>query len=463
MGKPNIVLITCHDLGRHINTYGVSTVSTPFMNKIARDGLKFNNIFCTSPGCSPSRASLATGRYPHSNGVMGLAHADFGWDLKKDEEHIATILENEGYETILFGLQHITYKPERLGFKKIYNDPPSYETLKKVISEATKKTGEALEKEVSLWKGPPSEADNVIKNITDFLERYDYDKPFYFEINFFEPHRPFNYGGVKPYDLDGVFVPGYIPDIKECREELSAFQGAIQKVDDSVGQIQNLLENAGVLDETLLIFTTDHGIAFPRAKGTLYDPGIEIVLLMRWPLGGLTGGKTYDHLISNIDILPTILDIIRIEKNNKIQGKSFNNLIQGKNYKPRKYIYAEKTNHCLYDPIRCVKTKDHKLILNFENNAEPEVPSDITEGETYKAMVNSLRNTRQRLELYDLKKDRWEKNNVISDQEYSKIKVKLLKKLISWMEKTKDPLLQAPIPSPHYMKTLEFIRTIKDI
>ena len=78
-------------------------------------------------------------------------------------------------------------------------------------------------------------------------------------------------------------------------------------------------------------------------------------------------------------------------------------------------------------------------------------------------MVNSLRNTRQRLELYDLKKDRWEKNNVISDQEYSKIKVKLLKKLISWMEKTKDPLLQAPIPSPHYMKTLEFIRTIKDI
>jgi len=104
---------------------------------------------------------------------MGLAHADFGWDLKKDEEHIATILGNVGYETILFGLQHITYTPERLGFKKIYNDPPSYESLKKVVSEATKKTGEALKKEVSLWKEPPSEADNVIRNITDFLERYD--------------------------------------------------------------------------------------------------------------------------------------------------------------------------------------------------------------------------------------------------------------------------------------------------
>ena len=109
-------------------------------------------------------------------------------------------------------------------------------------------------------------------------------------------------------------MPGYLPDIKESREELSAFQGAIQKVDDSVGRIQHLLENVGVLDETLLIFTTDHGIAFPRAKGTLYDPGIEIILLMRWPFGGFTGGKTYDHLISNIDILPTILDIIRIEK-----------------------------------------------------------------------------------------------------------------------------------------------------
>jgi N-sulfoglucosamine sulfohydrolase len=94
-------------------------------------------------------------------------------------------------------------------------------------------------------------------------------------------------------------------------------------------------------------------------------------------------------------------------------------LIRGENYKPRKYVFAEKTNHCLYDPIRCVTTEDHKLILNFENNAEPEVPSDITDGKTYKAMVNSLRNTRQTLELYDLKKDRWEKNNVVSDQEYS--------------------------------------------
>ena len=138
-------------------------------------------------------------------------------------------------------------------------------------------------------------------------------------------------------------------------------------------------------------------------------------------------------------------------------------MIRGENYKPRKYVFAEKTNHCLYDPIRCVRTEDHKLILNFENNAEPEVPSDITDGETYKAMVNSLRNTRQRLELYDLKKDRWEKNNIVSDQEYSQIKTKLLKKLISWMEKTKDPLLQAPVPSPHYMKTLEFIQTIKNI
>ena len=113
--------------------------------------------------------------------------------------------------------------------------------------------------------------------------------------------------------------------------------------------------------------------------------------------------------------------------------------------------------------MRCVRTEDHKLILNFEKNADPEVPSDITDGETYKAMVNSLRNTRQRLELYDLKKDRWEKNNVVGDQGYSQIKTKLLKKLISWMEKTKDPLLQAPVPSPHYMKTLEFIQTTKNI
>lgn len=149
--RPHILQIICHDLGRHLGCYGIASVHTPTLDALATEGVRFARSFCTSPGCSPSRAALATGRYPHSNGVMGLAHAHFGWQLAPDERHLARLLADHGYHTVLFGLQHVTYHPETLGFHERHGDRP---------------------------------ADAVARNIERFLARGSAIGPLYLEVNF---------------------------------------------------------------------------------------------------------------------------------------------------------------------------------------------------------------------------------------------------------------------------------------
>ena len=151
MTRPNIIKIICHDIGKHLGCYGIKSVSTNSIDSLAKEGVLFNNSFATSPGCSPSRAAIATGRYPHNTGVLGLAHAHFGWSLDKKIKHIAKYFSSNDYNSILFGLQHVTYHEETLGFKKIFPERP---------------------------------ADHVIKNIEDNIDTILFKKPFYAELIF---------------------------------------------------------------------------------------------------------------------------------------------------------------------------------------------------------------------------------------------------------------------------------------
>src|SRR5947209_3447483 len=120
--RPNILLLTCHDLGRFLGCYGVTTVGSPNLDRLAAEGVRLTRAFSTSCGCSPSRGALATGRYPHANGVMGLTHPPFGWDLHPDERHIAQILREAGYDTHLFGFQHVSLSDQRPGFEHVHID-----------------------------------------------------------------------------------------------------------------------------------------------------------------------------------------------------------------------------------------------------------------------------------------------------------------------------------------------------
>src|SRR5690606_28512557 len=117
--RPNIILVTCHDLGRHLGCYGIDAMRTPHIDALAGQGVRFTNAFCTAPQCSPSRASIATGRYPHNNGVMGLCHAQFGWDMNDDELLLPQLLEQHGFTTALSGTYHESQSPRRAGFTQI--------------------------------------------------------------------------------------------------------------------------------------------------------------------------------------------------------------------------------------------------------------------------------------------------------------------------------------------------------
>lgn len=424
MTRPNIIKIICHDIGKHLGCYGIKSVNTNSIDSLAKDGILFNNAFATSPGCSPSRAAIATGRYPHNTGVLGLAHAHFGWSLDKKIKHIAKYFSSNDYNSILFGLQHVTYHEETLGFKKIFPERP---------------------------------ADHVIKNIEDNIDTILFKKPFYAEVNFFEPHRPFDFGGVKSYRSKGVFIPKYIPNNSNIKKEFEAMQGAIKKMDESVGKIINILKKKGLYENTIIIFTTDHGIPFPRAKGTLYDAGIETGLIISYPKLKIKN-KKFNELISNIDILPTLLDLAKIKIPNTIQGKSFYPLIMNKKYIENKHIFAEKTYHDLFDPMRCIRNKNYKLIINFDSDKIIRVPGDAMMGATYLSMLDQIINVRERYELYDIKKDKLEKKNLAKNEKYKNIRQELLKKLSNWMKSTKDPLLSNQIKSPFFIDTLKELK-----
>ena len=440
----NVILLVCHDLGRHLGCYGVETVNTPNLDRLAAQGVRFANHFCTAPSCSPSRAAIMTGRYPHSNGMMGLAHKPFNWTLHPTERHLAAIMRDAGFDTVLAGVQHETQHPETLGYAEIIPQQANCVETAKLLGE---------------WLGT----------------RRGAAKPFYACLGFFEPHRRFDHGGAKPDDSKGVWVPPYLVDSPATRADLAALQGAIRRADEGVGVLMEALARTGLDRETLVVFTTDHGIAFPRAKCTLYDPGTGTALIMRHPgfagpkpgyavasPGLLKAGDVRDELLSNVDLLPTLLDLLggadipvchdggQECPPHPIQGRSFAALLAGGRYQKREAIFTEKTFHTYYDPMRAVRTERWKLIVNFEESHRIEAPSDILQSGSYLTMIPSLPAHRDDVELYDLASDPNETTNLAGKPEHADIERKLLARLHTHMVETDDPLLKGPVVSPTY-------------
>lgn len=427
MPRQNIVLITCHDLGTHLGCYGVESVNSPNLDRLAAESARFDNYFCTAPQCSPSRASICTGRYPHSNGMFGLAHAPFFWSLHPTERHLAQILKDHGYRTALAGVQHVTREPAALGF------------------ERTEAGGRPCEEVAA----------SAIACLADLAGG---PEPFYLEVGFFEPHRPFDYGGAEPDDTKGVQLPGYLPDNEPCRRELAALQGAVRKVDDAIGRLVAALDATGKRGETILVFTTDHGIAMPRAKCTLYDPGIRTALLVRAPM--LSGRPAVQEaLTSNVDLLPTLLAAVGVPIPAAVQGRSFLGLLTGEAGEGREHVFVEKTFHNVYDPMRGVRSARYKYVRNFEANPAVDVPSDVQRGPTYPTVLaECVGRKHPETELYDLEEDPWEHNNVSGKAAYADVERDLAEALAAWMRETGDPLLEGPIRSRYYERSIEAVR-----
>ena len=411
---PNIIYIICHDLGRYLGCYGRGPIATPNLDRMAGEGVLFTNHFCTASSCSPSRGSVITGRYPQCNGLMGLVNR--AWELPLSEKTTPQYLNEAGYETYLFGLQHERKDRDALGY--------DHTTDLNDVGLGCRKVSESLVRFI--------EANSRI--------------PFYASVGFHEPHRPFGAANIE--DHGEVYLPPYLPDNLIVRREMAGFARLVERVDRAVGAIIDALEGAGLSQSTLLVFTTDHGIDMPRAKGTLYDPGIETALIMRWP-GTIEAGTRSNVLLSNVDHLPTLLDVAGLETPDAVQGRSFWPLVRGTGYSPRSEIFAEKTQHSTYDPIRCIRTETHKYIHNFGEGRRMEIPADA-EMNTVAAVGHMYPLRRPMTELYDLADDPSEMNNLSGTPQCSEIQDDLHRRLWRWMEQTDDPLLKGILPIPRF-------------
>jgi arylsulfatase A-like enzyme len=358
---------------------------------------------------------------------MGLAHDSFGWDLHPAEQHVAGLLAAQGYQTHLFGLQHVTMEIERLGFDHVHR-----RTLAPAVAE----------------------------DVEAVLASRQFDSPFYLEINLEEPHRPFDQGGVQPDLSGGVQVPSWLPDTAASREEFAALQGAVHTADTAIGRILASIDAAGLADSTLVVFTADHGLAMPRAKCTLYDAGIGVALIARWPGGGFRTGSTIGELISNVDVLPTLLEASGSASPPNLHGRSFLPLLRGETCRPRQEIYAEKTFHSYYDPMRAIRTDRYKFIRNFETCFAVEVPGDVQLGAIYRTEVQRyISTTHPDVEFYDLDADPFEQQNLAGHPDIVEIARDLDTRLWQWMAETGDPLLSGPVPSPAYRRSIAHRQT----
>jgi arylsulfatase A-like enzyme len=431
MPRPNILIVTTHDSGRHFACYGVPTVQTPAIDALAADGVLFERMFAASPICSPSRGALLTGRYPLANGLVGLAGGVWNWEFNDYQQHLSHIARNAGYDTRMFGLQHETSHIERMGF---------CDTTKHGIKDG----------------GKTKTAVDVAADVAEFLRaRGDEEAPFYAQVGFHETHTRYDIGGCKPEDAKGAWIPPYAKshvwpewaailqrfgsDPAYARSHLAEFQGSLQTIDRAVGGIVAALRATGLEDNTILLFNTDHGPELPGAKWTMYDPGLGIAFILRWPRGGACGGRRCDWLLGNVDFLPTLLELTGLDGPDNLQGVSFADAcrrdVSGSS-SPRETAYGSWVDGLNF----AVRTERHKLIRNL-------VPVDSTG----RACPD--------YELYDLELDPLELTDVAPEPAYADVLADLRARMDAWLEEMGDPVVDGPIAGEtHQEKLAEYRR-----
>lgn len=410
----NILFIITHDTGRHLGCYGRGAPS-PHLDRLAQEGLLFSQAFCTAPQCSPSRASVLTGLVPHRHGLIGLAHR--GFRLHPHVPRLPQLLSQAGYSTHLFGVQHETQgnRVAELGYQHIHRVESN--SCLKVVPEVVE----------FLASGPP--------------------QPFYASVGFSETHRRFPPLETVP---EQVTIPPFLPDAPEVRRDIAELNEAVRRVDEGVGRIIEALQKHGLWGNTLLVFTTDHGIAFPGAKATLFDPGLEIALLMHGP-DEFQGGRVVEAMVSNADLMPTFLELCGLEPPPGLDGKSLLPLVRGQVESLHERLFVELTYHAAYDPMRGLRTERFKYIRSFARRPfwlPPNVDNGYTKDWYRQHRPEVYRDLRPRELLFDLGQDPWERRNLAEEPAYASVLEEMRGALERWMEETEDPLLKGHVPPP---------------
>ncbi|HNT34084.1 MAG TPA: sulfatase [bacterium] len=414
MNRPNILYIHSHDTGRCVSPYGYA-VDTPNIHALANEGILFRNAFCAAPTCSPSRAGLLSGSSPHSCGILGLAHRGF---RMQEDKHLVNFLKKAGYTAHLCGVQHETDNPRASGYDTIH------------------------------WRIPrPSVGEGTASAFAEEFLDSKPQQPFFLSVGFTDTHRP--YPALEPQDdTKYIQVPSCVPDLPETRSDWAAYRKSVKNLDNGMGVVLSALKRSGLMDSTIILCTTDHGIAFPRMKCNLTDAGMGVMLIVRWP-ERIQPGIVCDALVSQIDVFPTLCELLSLEPPNWLEGKSLLPLLDDPQHEINDEVFGEVTFHASYEPQRSIRTTRYKYIRRFGSRTEltrPNIDASPTKSVLLEAGFGRFEQVRE--QLYDLRLDPHEFRNLADDTGHKSVLDDLRTRLQDWMTRTNDPLLQGEVPLP---------------
>ncbi len=447
---PNILLAISDDQSYpYASAYGTTDIQTPAFDRVAKSGVLFHNAFCASPGCSPSRAALLTGRNT--------------WELEQAGTHASSfpqkftvypdILEDAGY--------FVGYTGKGWG-------PGNY----KVSGRKRNPAGPAWQKRK--MKSPPGISSNdYASNFSDFLKEKPADQPFCFWFGATEPHRSYKngIGREQGKSLADAFVPKFLPDTPTIRSDILDYDVEIEWFDQHLGRILDQLEQAGELENTLVIVTADNGMPFPRAKANCYEYGIHAPLAVSWP-AKVPADRDVIDIVGFIDFAPTMLHAAGVKIPKVMSGRSFLNLLMSRRDgqvsedRVRAYSARERHSSSRFDnrtyPIRAMRTPKYLYIRNFRPNRWPaghpagfkkdvfgyydidacpsktflwEHRTDPRLGQYFEWSVEK----RPEIELYDIENDPANLINLADNAKYAAIKNELGEEFEAYLRRTGDP------------------------
>ena len=438
--RPNILLITMDDMNwDSIGAYGCPLPNiSPHIDSLADSGLRFQYAYVQTSSCVPSRTTLQTGRYPHSTGVLSFFNVDASF------QSLPEILTESGYYTACVN------KPRD---SSLTDDYDRYWDYHLAMKDAQK-------------RGAPTYAESVKEALTTADARR---QPFYCVVNIADPHKPFfndpasnskgfdEFEPSKKFSADEIEISGFLPDLPEVRKELQNYYNSVKRGDDCVGAVLKICREIGVSDNTVVFFLSDHGMPLPFAKSSLYPDGVRIPWIVVWPDKIPANSVNDGDMVSAIDLMPTILDVVGVKHPEGLQGHSLLPIFKNELHDSRDCVFVEFNDNAgghAY-PMRAIHTKDHVYIFNAWGSGKNTFNSAATWYQSENAMKRhsasdpELSDRYQFLlhrcveEFYDLGTDPHCLTNRINDPQFKAACDTMRSHLADWMRATDDYLAEA--------------------
>jgi N-sulfoglucosamine sulfohydrolase len=425
----NVLVLIADDLGLNMGCYGDSQAKTPNLDRLSSEGVRFENAYCTTASCSPSRSVMLTGLYNHANGQFGLGHAEHNFWMRPNIDPLPNLLKPAGYRSGYIAKLHVN-APKGMAW--------DYEGTH---------NGRNVQQMAEMAK--------------TFMEA-DPSKPFYLHMGYADPHRAAQgyanraYAGVTPtkYDPATLRVPGFLPDNGATRGDLAEYYESVNRLDQGIGMMMDVLKQTGQWDNTMVVFLSDNGMPFPNAKTSLYDASTRLPLLVRAP-GVSKAGAVSGALASWVDLTPTILDWAGAKPPAyALQGRSWLPVLGGGAAGGWDRAYFSHTFHEVtnFYPMRALRTPRFRYIRNLQPSLQYPMASDLFNSPTWQSVrkdpeaVCGVRKVKDILhrpaeELFDSAADPLEGKNLAGDPAHRETLLALRKELTEWRRKTGDPFL----------------------